>query len=185
MKLIIGLVGEKGSGKGTFVKFLQEIEPKSSSIRYSDILIETLKLWSLPLTRSNLQSLATVMDKEYGNGTLANAVKPRIQSLTGDIVIVDGIRRWPEAELIKSFPNHLIIYVTADPKTRYQNLNSKSDKAEEAGLSMEQFMKEEADEAEMLIPEIGKTADFKITNNGTLEELKKQVTEIMPRLERI
>ena len=187
-QLIIGLVGEKGSGKGTLAKFLQEIEPKFSSIRFSDILVETLKLWSLPLTRSNLQSLATVMDKEYGNGTLANALKQRIQSLTGDMVIVDGIRRRPEAKLIRGFSNNLIVYITADARKRYQNLKNRSDKEKETGLSLKQFMNEEKDEAEILIPEIGKTADFKIINEGLIEDFQKQVrdffsTHIMPRLE--
>ncbi|TSC65567.1 MAG: Uncharacterized protein CEO21_377, partial [Microgenomates group bacterium Gr01-1014_80] len=88
MKLIIGLVGEKGSGKGTFAKFLQEIVPDCSYIRYSDILVETLNFWSLPLTRANYQNLANTMEKSFGSGTLANATKPRIQNLPGAIVIV-------------------------------------------------------------------------------------------------
>lgn len=178
MQLIIGLVGEKGSGKGTFAKFLQEIVPESSYIRYSDILVETLNLWSLPLTRSNYQNLANTMEKSFGRGTLANATKERIKKLQANIVIVDGIRRWPEAKLIRSFSNNIIIYVTADINKRYQNLKKKSGKVNEAGLSLKQFMKEEKDDAEILIPEIGKTADFKIVNEGSLAAFRKQAEEL-------
>ena len=172
------MVGEKGAGKGTFAKFLQRIEPDSSYIRYSDILADTLKKWSLPLTRVNYQTLANTMEKTFGNGTMANATKSRIKKLPGRIVIVDGIRRWLEAKLIRSFPNSLIIYITADIKTRYRNLKKKSDKANEMGLSFKQFIKEEQDEAEILIPEIGKIADHKIINNGSLDTFRRQVKKL-------
>lgn len=176
---IIGLVGEKGSGKGTFAKLLQKIAPKDSLsyLCFSDILVETLNLWLLPLTRANYQNLANTMEKSFGSGTLARTTKNRIKKLQGNI-IVDGIRRWPEEKLIRSFPNNLIIYITADPKIRYRNLKSKSDKTNETKISFEKFMKEETDDAEILIPEIGQTADLKIVNNGTLEEYKKDVEKV-------
>ena len=179
MKLVIGLVGEKGSGKGTFVKFLQQIAPKNSIsyVRYSDILVETLNLWSLPLTRSNYQELANTMEKTFGSGTFANATYNRTKNLSGKIIILDGIRRFPEAEIIRKFPKSIIIYITADAKIRYNNLKKRSDKLDEKGLSFAKFMKEEKNKAEVLIPKIGATADFKIVNNGSLEEYRTQVEE--------
>lgn len=180
--LIIGLVGEKGAGKGTFAKFLQKIISGSAYIRFSDILFETLESWSLPLTRTNYQNLANTMERAFGSGTTANAIKNRIKNLSGNVIIVDGIRRWPEENLIRSFPKNIIIYITADPKTRYRNLKNKSSKEKETGLSFKQFMQEEDDDAEILIPEIGKTADYKIVNNNTLVDLQKKAKEFYDML---
>lgn len=177
--LIIGLVGEKGSGKGTFAKILQEIAPKNSIsyIRFSDILVETLNLWSLPLIRPNYQELANTMEKTFGSGTFANAIYSRVKHLSGKIIILDGIRRYPEAEIVRKFPKNFIIYITADTQTRFRNLKGKGEKEDEKGMSFAKFMKEERNEAETLIPKIGGIADFKIVNNGTLEEYKIQVKE--------
>ena len=177
--LVIGLVGEKGSGKGTFAKILQEIAPKGSIsyIRYSDILVETLNLWSLPLIRSNYQELANSMEKTFGSGTMANATYNRIKNLSGKIIILDGIRRFPEAEIVRKFPVNFMVYITADPKTRFRNLKKSGDKFGEKDLSYEKFMNEEKNLAEILIPEIGASSDFKIVNNGTMDEYRKQVEE--------
>lgn len=179
-QLIIGLVGGKGSGKGTFAKIFEQLAtPKYSTIRirFSDILFETLNNWSLPTTRSNLQNLAIIMEKQFGDGTLAKATRVRINKLSQDIIILDGIRRWSEANFIRSFSNNIIIYISAGIKIRYRNLKTKSDKADEEGLSFAKFMKEEKNKSEQLIPKIGASSDFKINNNGTLEGYRSQVKE--------
>jgi len=175
--LVIGLVGEKGSGKGTFAKIIQEYTSEISCIRFSDILVETLNLWSIPLARTNYQELANSMEKTFGSGTFANAINNRIKNSPNKIILLDGIRRYPEAEIVRKFSKNLIVYITADIKTRYMNLKSRNEKFSEKNLSFEKFMKEEENQAEILIPKIGATADFKITNNGTLEEYRKVVEE--------
>ena len=87
MKTVIGIVGEKGSGKGTFTKFLNDFLPgKVSIVKSSDILGETLELWDIPKTRSNLQQLAIIMDDTYGVGTLTHAVEERISKSKNTIV---------------------------------------------------------------------------------------------------
>jgi dephospho-CoA kinase len=50
--IVLGLVGEKGSGKQTFSDFLKKAAKgkKIAHMRFSDILRETLELWSLELT---------------------------------------------------------------------------------------------------------------------------------------
>jgi len=79
--LLVGLLGEKRSGKGTFVNFLmQRVKPKSMGrVRSVDVLYETLKIWGIDATRMNLIKLAVAMDGAYGKGTLTEAVRQRIR----------------------------------------------------------------------------------------------------------
>lgn len=176
---IIGLVGEKGSGKDTFAKYLQEISDKTvAHIRFSDLLKQTLKLWDLPQTRANLQKLAQVLE-EFGSGTVAHGLEKQIQSTKADIIILDGIRWNPDVELLNKFPEHKLVYITADPKLRFQRLKNRGEKDDEANLSYEQFQEEEKAPNELLIPEIGSEADHKIENNGSIEDFKKQVAEFI------
>jgi dephospho-CoA kinase len=179
-KLVIGLVGEKGSGKETFGNLLQELLPdkKILRVRSSDVLVETLKLWDLEKTRENLQNLAIWMDEAFGDGTLSNVVYQRIQSLEADIVIFDGVRWETDVEMLNRFANHLLIYITAPLQNRFERLKKRQEKAFEETTSFEQFLFEENKKNELLIPKIGAKADIKIENATTLEVFKEKIKSI-------
>lgn len=180
MKLVIGLVGEKGSGKETFGDILEKLLPgeKIVRIRSSDILAETLTLWGIPKTRENLQDLAIIMDGHFGDGTLSNAVAKRINSLKADIVIFDGVRWLTDVTLIKSFPKNYLIYVTASLKLRFNRLRARKQKADEKSLTYKQFLHEENKKTEKFISEIAEGADFKIENDSTLPDFKKRIKSL-------
>ncbi len=180
---VIGLVGEKGSGKQTFVNFLKEINPDLNirQVRFSDILVQTLMLWDIPLTRPNLQKLAIIMNQSFGEHALADAAKFSIAGDKADVIILDGIRRQAEYELVKEMKGSLI-YITANQNLRYQRLKLRSEKVGEVGLSFEQFLEEEASKAELEIPKISKKADITIENNGTKDDFKSSILKVWPDL---
>jgi dephospho-CoA kinase len=180
-KLVIGLVGEKGSGKETFGNLLQELLPGKNikRVRSSDVLVETLAIWGLEKTRENLQNLAIWMDETFGAGTLSKVVYQRIQDLEADIVIFDGVRWATDVEIINKFPDHRLIYITAPVQTRFDRLKKRQEKAYEETTSFEQFMSEEKKKNELLIPEIGGKADFRIENDGNMETFMKKIEDIV------
>ncbi|MBI2040218.1 AAA family ATPase [Candidatus Microgenomates bacterium] len=187
MKKVLGLIGEKGSGKQTFVNFLKEIASASPrndgerltirQIRFSDILAQTLIIWDLPITRTNLQKLSIAMNATFGETALANAAKFSAEGDTAEVIILDGIRRETELELVKRMDHHILIYITADQKLRYQRLKKRSEKVGEVGLTFDQFMAEEKSKAEEKILILGKFANLKIVNNGTLSDFEKKVNK--------
>lgn len=178
--IIIGIVGEKGAGKGTFVKFFKEIYKGGvSDIRFSDLLKETLDLWNIPSTRENLQKIAVVMRDNFAKDSLTHAIAQRVNKLGSDLVLVEGVRWLTDEEMIRSFQGSKLIYITADAKTRYERLKKRNEKIGEDSTTYPQFLKEEKAVNETLIPKIGKRADFKIDNNGTFEDLKLQVEQFM------
>lgn len=176
MKTIIGLVGEKGSGKETFGNFLMEVakDKKVKRIRFSDLLNYTLKLWDIPQTRENLQDLAVIMDTGFGAGTLTGGVKKQITDIDADIVILDGVRWETDVMLVRSFPKNFLVYITAHIKLRFERLKIRNEKKDEA-KTIDQFMKSEKAKNELLIPKIGSRANAKIENNGSFENLKEEV----------
>lgn len=184
MTLVIGLTGEKGSGKQTFTDLLTEIaEGKTiKQVRFSDILADTLKLWDIPQTRSNLQKLAITMDQGFGLGTLTHAMYYRVSQENADIVVIDGIRWHTDVEMLRKLPRNILIYITADIETRYQRLKTRSEKIAEQGLSFEQFMKEEKAKTELEISQLGTTADITIQNNSSVTTLKQLISDISKQL---
>lgn len=177
---IIGLVGEKGSGKQTFVNFLKQFYPNLTirQVRFSDILAQTLMIWDLPNTRPNLQKLAIVMNEAFGQKALANAAKFSVDGDYADLIIFDGIRTRDEAKLVKSFKDSCLIYITANPKLRFERLKKRSEKVGETNLSWEQFQLEEQSKREIEVPVIGKKADQKIENDSTLEEFGRNIFKL-------
>lgn len=177
MKAIIGLVGENGSGKDTFTTFFKAVAAplEVKKLRFSDVLADTLKMWDIELSRSNLQNLAIIMDRQYSKGTLTHATEKRIKEDGSDIVILEGIRWHTDVFMLKKFENSFLVYVTAGAKVRLDRLKQRGEKAGEDSLTLERFQKEEKASTETYIAQIGAKADFKIENNATLDEFFKKV----------
>ncbi len=182
-KIVIGVVGEKGSGKETFVTILKELYPQHTivHIRSSDILAETLKLWDLPKTRHNLQHLAIVMDQGFGLGTLTHAVRQRIAQTNADITIYDGMRWLSDEQMVRSFDTQLVVYITASASIRYERTKLRKEKIGEAGTTYEQFLQEEQVATELDIPKIGARADVHIENKSDIGDFKEAVQEQVSR----
>lgn len=180
-KIVIGIVGEKGGGKETvgnlLIEYLGDISV--ARVRSSDVLSETLKIWGIPLDRHNLQHLAIVMNQGYGPETLSGAVKNRILTTNTDVVLFDGVRWEADINLVRSFKKHFLVYVTADPKIRYERTKKRKEKVGEESATFEQFMEDEKVATEVLIPVFGKDADFKIVNEGSLEDVKIEVKKVV------
>jgi len=177
---VIGLVGEKGSGKQTFVNFLKVIAPDLNirQVRFSDILAQTLMIWDIPNTRSNLQKLSLIMEEGFGQASLANAAKFSIEGDSADVIIFDGIRRQTELDLVNNMPESTLIYITAEQKLRYERLKLRSEKVGEVGLTFEQFLQEDKSKAEINIPNLGQKTAVKLENNGTLDEFRSSILKV-------
>lgn len=176
-KTFIGLVGPIGSGKGTFIEILKSLvgTPKVGSLRFSDVLVDALKPWFLPKTRKNLQDIKIWMSKGFGPAILTNAVRQRALTIKTPIVILDGVRWLPDYRMIRSLPNNIIVYITADPRIRYERLLRRNEKQGEKNKTYRQFQAEGRKLNEVLIPSIGKLADFLVDNNGAKKSLRAQV----------
>ncbi len=175
-KLVIGLVGEIGSGKGTVVDVFEELFPnkKIITIKFSDILADLLKILYMPKTRDNLQKMAIAIDEMFGAGTFNYAVRRRIEGIDADIVFADGVR-WPADEKMIRDMNGIMIYVTADQKIRYQRVIVRKEKEGEDATAFEKFQKQDTMKNETFIADIGSRADHRIVNEGTLDEMKQEV----------
>ena len=182
-KIIIGLIGEKGAGKGTASDRLIE---KYSAVHYgtSKILRRTLEDLHLPVTRDNLIKLALVLKEGYGPSVIIDSLIQDMEKDEANIIIADGIRMHGDVEPFrkKYGENFYLVYVTADLQLRYSRTKLRKEKIGEADATLEQFLEEEGKLTEISIHEIGRTAEFKINNNGSSEDLAKQVDEMMRKL---
>jgi dephospho-CoA kinase len=181
MKKIIGLVGETGAGKDTFCYYIKKTDKKPVfCFRFSDPLAEALKIFVNEIKKEDQQWLGIVLRQRFGKDILAKAIEKKINAIKKGIVILNGIRYWPEYRMIKNFGGK-IIYITASPKIRWQRLRKRRERKDDL-VSFDKFLKLEKAKTEVLIPKIGKKADFKIENNGTLPSFFRKIDQIIKKL---
>lgn len=178
-KMIIGLAGQKGAGKGFFVSSLTAAAGKRNftvqTIKSSDILAEMLKAGGIATSRSNLQLLASLLVTGFGNGVISEAVRSKMENSSADIVIFDGVRWLSDVQMIKNFPGGKLVFIDAKKIIRYKRIRNRGEKPEEKNLSFGQFEDEEDALTENFIPQIQGIADFVIENNGSKKAFQEEV----------
>ncbi len=177
-KIILGLCGEIASGKGTAVKYLEE-KYGAASHRFSAPLRDVLKRLYLEISRENMQSVSASLRKTFGQNILAKVTTEDVKNNQNRIIVVDGVRRPADIEYLAKLPEFKLVYIFADIKKRHTRIIKRGENADDLNKTFKQFTKDNEAEAELLISEIGQTAEIKIDNNGTYEALYKQIDKII------
>lgn len=181
---IVAFVGLAGSGKSTAVEYLTEKDiPK---VYFGGIFYEAMKEAGItpgdwePETKFRKE----IRERE-GKDFIVNRAVKQLQDLIGagqHRLIADGLYSWTEYKIMKSaFPGELtVIAVVAPKKLRHHRLAARPDRPMTA---------QEADQRDWHeIEDIEKggpiaIADHFITNDGDVENLHKQLDEVLRSIE--
>lgn len=180
-KIILGFVGDLAGGKGTICQYLKE-KYGVTSYRFSTMLRDILDRIYAEKTRENLQDLSTFLRSRYGQDIMSKVIVKDVLADKNDIVAVEGIRRPTDITYLKELEGFHLIYITADPKTRWERMVLRKENPDEADKTFEQFLKDEQAEADMLIKELGQKAEYTLTNNGTREEFYLSMENILEQI---
>jgi dephospho-CoA kinase len=181
--MIIGVVGETGSGKNTFCQKVRETKAPVEIVSSSIVLREALRnfLPNEDITKEDLQWMALVLFDRFGPDVLSSAIKKRLLESKEKIALFDGVRMKADYEMLRGIGAR-VVYVTADSKIRWQRVQSRGEKKDDKS-TYEEFLEREKAGTETAIPEIGAKADFKIENNDSLEELYVKIEEFLKTVE--
>ncbi|MCE9585839.1 AAA family ATPase [Candidatus Uhrbacteria bacterium] len=180
-KLIIGLVGQAGCGKGTAADLLRD-KYGAGYIRFSGILGTVLETLGIEKSRENFVKLSNSLRKEYGEDALSYAVEKIALSSPEDIVVIDGIRRPEDIVALEPLPHFKLLSIEVPAELRYERMKKRGEKATEANMTWEQFQKEEKFPTEITIPDVMARAWKAIPNAGTREEFESAVHLAMKEL---
>jgi len=175
-KIIIGLTGRLASGKGTVTRHIVE-KYQADKTRSSDPLRETLDIFMVPQTRENLDALSTFLRTTYSENVIAQAVKRYLTKSSAGVVIFDGMRRLVDVETIRSFEHSLFIFVDTNQEVRYHRSVQRNENIGDDKMTLDEFIAKDSDEPQQQIEALKEYADVILDNNGSPDELQKQLDE--------
>lgn len=182
-KIIIGFTGLIASGKDVCKKYLED-NYGASSHRFSSMLRDVLTRLYLPITRENMQNISLDLRRRFGEDVLAKVITADVKNDLTDIVVVDGIRRLADIKELKNLTNFHLISIDADAKIRYSRVIMRQENIGDANKTFEEFINEESQEAESEIPKVMSEAQWTIDNNGSLEDVYRQLDQTISAIKK-
>lgn len=182
-RIILGLVGYSGAGKGTAARYL--FNKKSFSVvSVSNIARQEAQKAKADLEdRKDLHLFSNSLRVRFGNDIFAKKLIPTIKKLGSQRIVIDGIRHPDEIRLLKRyFPDFFLLAIKANTNKRFQRLLKRKHPLDP--VTFEEFMASEKIERGNLADKFApqqqnqasvEMADKKIENNGTKRNLYRQL----------
>ncbi len=185
-KIILGFVSQLCAGKDTALAYLQEKHGFYSS-SLSDRIREEIVRQGKEITRDSLQKVAGEMREKFGPMVLAERTWQNVLDKHPGKATVGSLRGTEEVEFFrKHIPNFRLIFIDTDEKIRFARM---VERAKTTGRKdpviwkeFKEMMGREQYGDGRNIPATIEMADFKIENNGTLEEFEKKLDELLKKL---
>jgi dephospho-CoA kinase len=180
-KIVLGIVGEIGSGKGAAAEYLHG-RYGAQTFRFSTPMRDCLKRLHIPETRENLQVFSLITRETFGQDLYSKAIALDASEAVAPMVIAEGVRRIADIAELSKLPSFHLIAIVADEKTRFDRVKRRNENDSDAAKTWEQFKKEASAETELTIREIASRAEVAVSNDGTLEELHRKLDEVVAKL---
>jgi len=177
MKLVIGLSGRIGGGKGTIGDYLMR-EYGAEGRRFSDILRDLLVRLHIPVERRALQNMGATLRMQFGDDVLVQTLRKDLETAEADIVMVDGVRYPNEVEMLRGFDNSILFFVDAPPKIRFERVKKRAEKGEDK-IDFAEFLRAEERETERHLDEVKAMTDYQLDNSKSFEDLYKQIDKAL------
>lgn len=179
--VVIGITGTIGAGKGTVVEYLVD-RKKFKHFSARGFLTEEIERRGLENNRDNMVAVANELREKNSPSFVADELLKRALE-SGENCVLESLRTVGELESLREKGNFTLLAVDADPKIRYQRILGRSSVTDNIGF--EKFLSDEEREMDSDDPNKQnlrrciEMADFRIENNGTVEELNSKLEEIL------
>ena len=178
MNKLYAIVGMCGSGKSIASDYL--VSKGFNKVYFGGVTMDKLKEANLEVNPENEKMMREKLRSELGMGAFAIVLLPKIKEcFNNGNTVLDGVYSYDEVKILKeNFSELKIIAIVCDKDIRYDRLSIR----EVRSLTNEEASARDVAEVENIAkaPPIA-MADYYILNNGTIEEYKNRLEEILER----
>ncbi len=178
-KIVFGFTGQLSCGKGTAAKYLEQ-KYGARTYRFSTKLRNLLEAIYIEHSRDTMIKMSEAVRSIFGEDILAKAMAKDAANDPNPIVVVEGIRRPADIEFLKELPNFILVEIFAEPETRYQRLIKRGENTDDK-KTYEQFLADHQRSTELSILEVTPQAVERIDNNGSMDDLQKQLDALIKK----
>jgi dephospho-CoA kinase len=177
---VIGAIGQNGSGKDEVLKYLRA-KHGVPFLSTGDAVREIASKEGVEPTRENLGKISDRYFREHGKGCFVKLLADRIRHSGWKIAGISGIRSLDDVSILKGiFGKEFIliqVYIS-DPHVRYSRMTRRGEGRDPH--SYEQFLQQdEAEEKLFSLKEAERRADYSISNDGTLDDLRQEIDRLV------
>lgn len=179
---VIGIVGPPASGKTQVASDLVDLG--SIRVRMGNVVWKEVVERGLEVNEENVGKVGNQIRGEGGMGAVAKHCVPivRKKGKNSKAVVVDGVRGIAEVdEFKKEFgENFWLLSVEASEETRYRR--TKERRRGDDAQDFEAFKRKDNRESNWGMENAMEAADYRIVNEGSLQELKERTSEIFEEI---
>lgn len=179
-RVVLGITGTNGAGKGTVVEYLVN-KKNFSHFSASGLITEEIIRLNMPVNRDNMILVGNMLREKNGAGYIAEELIRRASKNEGNSII-ESIRTIGEVDKLRE-RGGIILAVDADQRVRYERNLVRGGVKDK--VTFEEFVEQEKREMESSDPNkqnlsaCRKAADYVINNDGTVEELNNEIEKIL------
>ena len=173
-------MGDIGSGKDEVLKYLRD-RYGVPYLSTGDIVRRMAQEDGVEGTRENLEAISKRCFTEMGRGCFVRMAAQEIMKRGWVVAGISGVRSPDDVAVMKEMFGSGFILVRVDindPKIRFERVRLRSERRDP--LTWEAFQEQDKnEEQEFQISSAEALADYSIDNSGTLEDLHKQLDELV------
>lgn len=174
---VIGFSGLPGSGKSTAIEAIRDL---GRVITMGDVIRSEARKRNIVSTDENLGKIGKELRKTYGPQVIAEKCVDLIKSLQTDVIFVDGIRSIIEVKVFRREWKFPVIAIVLDEKERFKRLSTRARSDDPQNLN--QFKERDERELKFGLESVIQNADYKINNNSSIEDLRRNTQKLVKEI---
>ncbi len=171
---VIGFCGLPGSGKSTVLKAIEDL---GAIITMGDVIRNEANQRNIAPSDENLGKIALELRKNYGPEIIAEKCVNLIKKLESEVFFIDGLRSITEVKIFRKSWKFPVVAVIIDDKIRFERL-SKRGRLDDPN-TLEDVKERDWREIALGLNEVINSANFKINNNVSKNEVQKETRDLI------
>ncbi len=182
--LIIGITGTLGAGKGTIVDYLVK-EKGFLHFSVRAFISEEIVRRGMPVNRDSMVLVANDLRRNNSPSYITDCLYEQALA-AGKNSVIESIRTPGEIYSLRKKGRFILLSVDADPQIRYERIRQRQSETDQ--INFKTFLENEkremtsADPNAQNLSKCIELADYRLWNNGTIEQLNRDVEVILGRL---